>query len=317
MRFSALILAALPSLTAAPQPPPPAPTQKITIDARGPVALVEVTRTVAPEPAERGGGTEGIYDIALPDAGALVSVEVRDGGRWRTVTPTADGAARAAELYRAESASRGVTPASEPYDDSATHRVRLLRGAGHGADPFTIRCRYTVLPEAAAGRVRLRFPAATERFPVAAEVALQAGDATDVEIAGVAVPVAARGPAVGRASTRGAWEISWAPRDNHAAGAPALEARVATAAVSPGESALGFLVRHPLAPQAPPPGSVLFLVDRSRSVGLPGLSAERDLVRAFIETLPPSTRFDALFFDRGTKRLFPMGRPATREAIEA
>ena len=36
-----------------------------------------------------------------------------------------------------------------------------------------------------------------------------------------------------------------------------------------------------------------------------------------LEALPPSTRFDALFFDRGTKRLFPMSRPATREAIDA
>jgi hypothetical protein len=321
MRFSALVLPVL-SLTAPPAPTSaPTPAQKIAIDARGPVAFVEVTRTVAPEPAERGGGSEGIYDIALPEAAALVSVEVRDGGRWRSVAPTADGAARAAELYRAESAARGVTPASEPYDDSATHRVRVLRSAGHGAEPFTIRWRYAVLPEAAEGGLRLRFPAATERFPVPAEVVLQAGDVAEVGIAGVRVPVAARAAAVGRASTRGAWEVSWAPRESHApgqsVGAPPLEARVATAAVSPGQSALAFQVRRPLGPQAPPPGSVLFLVDRSRSVGLPGLSAERDLVRALIETLPPSTRFDALFFDRGAKRLFPMGRPATREAIEA
>lgn len=98
MRLSALVLPVL-SVAAAPQPAPaPSPTQKITIDARGPLALVEVTRTVAPEPAERGGGTEGIYDLALPEAGALISVEVRDGGRWRSVAPTADGPARAAEI---------------------------------------------------------------------------------------------------------------------------------------------------------------------------------------------------------------------------
>src|SRR5262249_48300540 len=33
--------------------------------------------------------------------------------------------------------------------------------------------------------------------------------------------------------------------------------------------------------------------------------------------LPPSPRFDALFFDRASKRMFPMSRPATREAIGA
>jgi hypothetical protein len=318
MRFAAFVVSALSSLAAAPAPTPaPTPTQKITIEARGPVALVEVTRTVAPEPAERGGGAEGIYDLALPEASALVSVEVRDGGRWRTVDPTADGSARVAEIYRAESAARGVAPASEPYDDTATHRLRLLRSMGHGAEPFMIRYRYAVLPEASAGGLRLRFPAATERFPVPAEVVLQAGDATEVGIAGVRIPVAARAAAVGHASTRGVWEVSWTPRDGRAPGAPPLEARVATAVVSPGQSALAFLVRRPLGPEAPPPGSVLFLVDRSRSVGLPGLSAERDLVRGLIETLPPSTRFDAVFFDRGSKRLFPMSRPATREAIEA
>jgi hypothetical protein len=51
---------------------------------------------------------------------------------------------------------------------------------------------------------------------------------------------------------------------------------------------------------------------------LPGLSAERDLARRLLEALPPATRFDALFFDRGpSKRLFPLPRPATREAIDA
>ncbi len=94
------------------------------------------------------------------------------------------------------------------------------------------------------------------------------------------------------------------------------EARAALAPLSSTETALAFLVRQRLRAASAPPGAVLFLVDRSRSVGLPGLSAERDLVRAMIEALPPSTRFDALFFDRGTKRLFPMSRPATREAIE-
>ena len=59
------------------------------------------------------------------------------------------------------------------------------------------------------------------------------------------------------------------------------------------------------------------MIDRSRSVGLAGLSAEHDLARRVLEALPPSTRFDALFFDRGSKRLFPMSRPATREAIGA
>ena len=318
MKLAAFALAALSlgALPAAAAPPPAPASQKIAIDARGPLALVEVTRTVVPEPAEGGGGNEALLDLALPEASALVSVEVRDGGRWRSVDAAVEGGARAAETYRAEGAARGVTPASEPYDESTTHRLRLLRSAGAGTPPFGVRYRFAVLPEAANGRLRVRFPAATERLPPAAEVALRLSGAVDADIAGVRVPLATgTDTANGRASTRSAWEIFWTPREPSAPSAPLLEARLAVAPLGAHQSALAFLARRRPGPSSGPPGSVLFLVDRSRSVGLPGLSAERDLVRALIEALPPSTRFDTLFFDRGTKRLFPMLRPATREAI--
>ncbi len=321
MKLAAFALAFAPlslvAVQAAAATPPASAPQKIAIDARGPLALVEVTRTVVPEPAQDGGGNEALLDLALPEASALVSVEVRDGGRWRGIDPASEGSAHAAETYRAESAARRVTPASEPYDESTTHRLRLLRSAGAGTAPFTVRYRFAVLPEAANGRLRVRFPAATERVPTAAEVTLRLSGAADADIAGVRVPLAAGADAAtGRASTRSAWEIFWTPREPSAPGAPPLEARVALAPIGSQQSALAFLARRRPGPSSGPPGSVLFLVDRSRSVGLPGLSAERDLVRALIEALPPSTRFDALFFDRGTRRLFPMSRPATRQAIE-
>ncbi|HSY40734.1 MAG TPA: VWA domain-containing protein [Polyangia bacterium] len=319
MKLAAFAVAAVSLVTvhATAAPAPALAPQKITIDARGPLALVEVTRTVVPEPAQDGGGNEALLDLALPDASALVSVEVRDAGRWRGIDPASEGSAHAAETYRAESAARRVTPASEPYDESTTHRLRLLRSAGAGTAPFTVRYRFAVLPEAANGRLRVRFPAAIERLPPAAEVALRLTGAADANIAGVPVPLAAGAEtANGRASTRSAWEILWTPRNPSAPGAPLLEARVALAPLGPQQSALAFLARRRPGPSSGSPGSVLFLVDRSRSVGLPGLSAERDLVRALIEALPPSTRFDALFFDRGTRRLFPMSRPATRQAIE-
>ncbi|HVV48275.1 MAG TPA: hypothetical protein VHO06_01330, partial [Polyangia bacterium] len=156
----AVSLAAAAGASAAPAttPPPDVPTQKIAIDARGPVALVEVTRTVAPEPPAEGAGhgSEALFDLALPDGSALVSLEVRDGARWRSVDPAADGA-RAAGVYRAESAARGVTPASATYDDDATHRVRLLRSAGGGTAPFSLRYRFAVLPLPANGRLLVRF----------------------------------------------------------------------------------------------------------------------------------------------------------------
>jgi von Willebrand factor type A domain len=297
---------------------PPAPsTHRIAIDARGPLALVEVTRVLVPERTESGGG-EAVLDLALPDGAALSSVEVREAGRWRSLDPPAVGAPQpAADLYRAESAARGVTPAVEPFDDSATHRLRFLRGGLRGTAPVEVRYRFALVPAFDAGRLRLRFPAAPERLPPPADVTVRARGAADLDIAGVRTTFAGdAGTAIGRASMRAAWEVSWIPRAKAARETPTLDGRVAMAALSPTETALAFLVEDRAALPTGSPGNVLFLVDRSRSVGLPGLSAERDLCRKLIETLPPSTRFDALFFDRGTQRLFPLSRPATREAID-
>jgi hypothetical protein len=296
----------------------PASEHRIAIDARGPLALVEVTRTLVPERSEAG-GAEALLDVALPDGAALSSVEVRDGGRWRALeAPAAASATPAADLYRTESAARGVTPAVEPFDDSSTHRLRFLRGGPHATAPVEVRLRFALVPIFDGGRLRLRFPAATERLPPPADVTVRVRGASDLDIAGARTTFAGdAGTATGRASMRADWEISWATRNGSAARGPSLDARVAVAALSPTETALAYLVKNRAAPPAEIPSNLLFLIDRSRSVGLPGLSAERDLCRKLLESLPPSTRFDALFFDRGTRRLFSMGRPATREAIDA
>ncbi len=341
MRPAALIPAALLLGLAAParadQP------QHVVIDARGPLALVEVTRAVVPPPAEPGSGTEALLDLALPDGSALASVEVLDGGRWRRIDGGGPDGARAAEIYRAESAARNVTPAVEPFDPDATVRLRLLRGAGKGRAPFTVRTRFAVIPTTGDGRMKIRFPAATERLPPPADVIVRLRGPADVEIAGVRT-AAAGGDVVGHATARAAWDVSWSPRDpapsapaagkreapervsapardgvrraDAAAAQALIETRAAVAKLSPDQTALAFLARRRASTATALPPNVLFLVDRSRSVGLPGLSAERELVCAILEALPPSTRFNALFFDRTATPLFPLLRPATREAIE-
>ena len=210
MRPAALILAAL---TFAPAGVAGAaePVQRISIDARGPLALVEITRAVVPAAAEPGSGSEALLDVALPDGSALASVEVRDGARWRRV----DGGdpARAAEIYRAESAARNVTPAAEPFDADATIRLRLLRAAGKGRAPFTVRTRFAVIPTTGNGQMRIRFPAATERLPPPADVTLRLRGQADVEIAGVRTP-GATGEVSGHATTRAGWDVSWSPRES-------------------------------------------------------------------------------------------------------
>jgi hypothetical protein len=71
------------------------------------------------------------------------------------------------------------------------------------------------------------------------------------------------------------------------------------------------------AARAPLADRVLFVIDRSRSVGYGGLEAERDFALELLRNLPPSTRFDAVFFDRTPRRLFPVARQATRQALGA
>jgi len=74
-------------------------------------------------------------------------------------------------------------------------------------------------------------------------------------------------------------------------------------------------------PQRPateqPPGEVMLLIDRSRSVGTGGMSSQRALVRALLEALPPAQRFNAILFARTATSVFPISRTATREALDA
>src|SRR4051812_21928302 len=273
------------------------PLHKIAVDVRGPVALVQVTRALLPDGSTRESG-ELVLDLALPERAALIDLEVADGARWRPAE--AIETARGRDLYLEAVRARGLHATAEPFDDSTVYRIRVARDAERGGAPVTLRYRFSVLPDFADGRRRVRFPAAPESLPAPADVTVALTGAADVEIAGArttlpAVP--ARGAAAGRASTRSGWEISWAPRNPGVAGdAPGLEGAAAAAALSPTESVLAFPVQGRAARPAGPPTNVLFLIDRSRSVGLAGLSAERDVARRLLEALPPATRFDVLFF---------------------
>jgi hypothetical protein len=276
----------------------PLAPQKIAVEVRGPVALVTVTRAL-----EGDGGGERLLDVTLPDGAALVDVAVSEGGgQWRALETKSRERATHDYLDRLE--RLGLTPAREPFDDGASFRVRTA------ADPqahVALRYRFSLLPETSDGRARIRFPASAERLPAPADVSVSISRARDVEIAG-------RRGARARVSTRSGWEVSW---DHATSSAARLDASLAFAKISPKETLTALSVEALGRKPVEPPPSVLFLVDRSRSVGLPGLSAERDLVGRLLEALPPSTRFDALFFDRQVRRLFPMSRPATREALAA
>jgi hypothetical protein len=66
-----------------------------------------------------------------------------------------------------------------------------------------------------------------------------------------------------------------------------------------------------------PPGEVMLLIDRSRSVGTGGMSSQRALARALLEALPPAQRFNVILFARTATQVFPISRTATGEALDA
>jgi len=325
-------------------------TQKIAVDLRGPLAVVTVTRILSS--ARPRAATEESLDIALPDRAALLSVELDDHGRWRALggekpaaaagpRAGAGDAASARSRYLDAIRTRGIATKGDPYDDETTYRIRVARGAGGAAatapsSPVTVRYRFSALVEDTHGRLRLRFPPSPETTPLPAEVSVIGPALADLDIAGVhtalpghasaggvtlatTAPAAVTPPAPTRVSTRSGWEISYtlAPSAIASAAAkdgPVLEGAAAVAEISPRESAIAFSVRARASGPPAAPESVLFVIDRSRSVGLAGLAAEHDVATHLLDLLAPTTRFDVLFFDRTLTRLFPMPRTATRDA---
>ncbi|HVX94721.1 MAG TPA: VWA domain-containing protein [Polyangia bacterium] len=284
---------------------PPSP-HEIAVQLHGPVALVEVTRELPADtdrPATSGRPAERVLDVALPEGAALVDVAVSERGRWRATTT--EPLERATRDYVDRLERRSLAPGREPFDESTSVRIRVTADAGVAP---RLRYRFALLPETSGGRRRIRFPPSPERLPVPADVALTGAGTKDVDVAGTH---AARA----HVSTRGSWELSWAPPP--AEGGARVAASVAVARTSRTETLAAVSVEARAAKPVEAPGNVLFVIDRSRSVGLPGLAAERDLAGRLLEALPPSTRFEALFFDRQVGRLFRAPRPATREALSA
>jgi hypothetical protein len=302
---AAVLLGAL--VAAAAPPEERGTTQQISVEVRGPLVLVEVTRPLG----ELVTSGERLLDVALPEHAALVDVQVRTTGPWRALATKPLAAAVAA--YEAGVRSRGFVPTKEPFEDDADLRLRAARPMGDLKAPVEVRYRCSALARFVNGRRRLRFPAAPQRLPLPSDVRVSAPGALDVEIAGVP----ARGGAPVRVPARGAWEISWSVRAPARLDHPTLTAEEVVAPAEGGATLGAWALEAHGARPLEPPNNVLFVIDRSRSVGLAGASAERDLARRLLDVLPPATRFDAIFFEQATTLLFPMSRPATLEALEA
>ena len=313
MRFSALVLSVLSALAlpAAAAPPATARSARSAEDHHRRARAAGVRRGDADAAARAGRerrSAEALLDLALPDGSALVS---RRGARRRALAlhrAAAGGRARRALPRRERRARRDA--GQRAVRRQRHYRLRVQRGAGHarrGAarGPLPLLGHAGVRERAASASA---FPPAPERLPVPADVTVtRAGtrrrrhrrDARRRPWRRVARPR-------GRASTRGGWEVSWAPRDpRRGAGRPD-----AGRARRDGRRCRRRRRRWLSRPQ--PPGARRRRAHQRaarrrplaqrRAAGAVGGARPRAPV---LEALPPSTRFDALFFDRGTKRLFP------------
>jgi hypothetical protein len=313
----------LPGVARAAATPAARSVHSVSIDIRGPVALVTVERSLAPVIA----AGEPTLELDLPDGAAALGWEVVDDGPRVRLGETSDDKARASHRHTAlERGARVPTPAKA--DDGTDFRVHLA--ARERDTRARLRYRYSVPLTCRAGRFVLHLPGSLEADPLAPEVSLSIAGAaagnriTDVELAGV--PVAGRGQAggarlraTGQAPARAAWEVSFALRADRPRFPAQVLAAVSRAGAERDPSVAVSVCRGAAAPPASPPAPerVLLLIDRSRSVGPAGSVAERDLARAVIEVLPPSIRFNAIFFDRAAAPLFPVARTATNEALGA
>ncbi|HEY2903384.1 MAG TPA: VWA domain-containing protein [Polyangia bacterium] len=305
-------------------PSSPVTGYAVAIRLRGPVALVDVTRALAPAPGGRPDAAEALVDVTLPPHAALLSIAVKapgGAGHWRALDRDDAGHARAA--YADQLQARGLTALAEAPEAGTTHRVRVLWSPEAKQSGPLLRYRFTALLEPAGDRLRLRFPASSELSPQPAAVTVAAIDASDLALPGQRIAGTAHRTTIhgaGQAPARAAWEVSYLPRIDGTTVEQtngAVAGMAATARLSSGHHALAIVAAARAGAKIDDPTSVLFLIDRSRSVGLPGLSAERDLARQLLEALPPDTSFDVLFFDRATKPLFGSPRSATSEALAA
>ena len=297
---------------------------RISIRVVGPVALVEVEREVLVGeklvPAR-----DTVVDLDLPEGAALVDRGARLAGRAIKLVARAEAIARA-DYARALS-SHQLAPAPASADDAARVRVHLAPLAAAGR--VLLRYRYTAPAICADGRFVLRLPASLEENPTAAQVTVRFDDLpagarlSEASVAGVPVRI----PSSGHASVvhvmapaRAAWEVSFSLREPAGGAGQLGAARAIGRAPGAGHAvevwAVG-LCRPQRPPNEQPPGEVMLLIDRSRSVGTGGMSSQRTLVRALLEALPPAQRFNAILFARTATQVFPLPRAATREALSA
>jgi hypothetical protein len=318
--------------------------QTITVDVRGPVALVELDRPIE---LGRAYGTrstdEVVLDLALPQGARMQDVTLQGGERGARVRlrPQVDGLVG----YQRVIATAGWRRARVNDDDGADFRLGIAgtrMGDGQRASQIRLRARYVAPLACEDGRLVLNFPAALDAAPAPAAVTVKvdlgagAPGVAQLAVGGSDLLPRPRGPRLAADAvtvpTLAPWQIAITPVSPRRPRPSGVALAAVTAATGDQAGSVvaticrgGTVKREAAVAPAVEPGSTLvapperivFLIDRSRSMGPEGVAAAGALSRALALGLPPGTRFSAVFFDRESEALFPVLRTPTHEAIAA
>ena len=308
------------------------PLHKVAVHLAGPLAMVEVWRTVEASTRTVGERQQGTFlDLALPEGAALLDWELIDRAGSTRLAPQSEVQASAG-LAAALRMRRLSMPA--PMEEGADYRVHATPISD--GEKAVLHFRYAAVVGCKAGQLVLRMPENLEEIPAPAEVTVTLAPSPDglalseASLLGRPADIRRGAHALvmrGTAPARAAWEIAW--RYARTAGSfpgqvLAAAARVPRIDASKGRpktveqyELAGLLCRDDVPAKSEFPARVLLLVDRSRSMGPGGVSAERALARGLVEALPPSVPFNAIPFGVEATPVFSLPRMPTREALEA
>jgi len=310
------------------------PVHKVSVHIAGPLAMVEVWRTVEGTTRTVGERQQGtVVDLALPTGAALLDWEVIDRAGKTRLAPQTEVQANAG-LAAALKMRRLSMPAMPAQADEGTdYRVHITPIAD--GEKAVLHFRYSAVVACKSGQLVLRIPESQDGTPVPAEVTVTLAPSpdglalTEATLAGrsVDIPRGARPVVVrGTSPARAAWDITWRyarGSGNFPGQALAAAAKVARIDTSRGRpraveqyALAGLVCRDDGPARSQPPARVILLVDRSRSAGPGGVSAERSLARGLVEALPPSVPFGAILFGIAATPVFALPRMPTRETLE-
>jgi hypothetical protein len=307
------------------------PSHKVDIRIAGPLAMVEVWRTIEASSRTVDNKRQGTsFDLALPPGAAVIDWELLDGAartRLTAQSPLQVSAGLAAALKL-----RSLSLPSVAMDESAEYRIHFTPMID--GEKVVLHYRYSAIATCSSEGLVLSMPESLEANSVEADVTVAFERSPDgmsvgaISLAGRPAEMTTARPGFvhGTAPPR-AWELRWnyenrsRPADVRlfAAGAkvPGLDSSKGRARKAVGRELAVLACRAGTTPVQAPPERLLFLLDRSRSMGAGGVSAERALARALVEALPPSVSFSAVTFGAEATLVFRAFRMPTREAVES